>query len=65
MYRQVLKDQPNHFNALHLLGVIHYQRGDHAEAIRQIDAALKINPKIAAAYRTRGFALQKLKRSDG
>jgi protein O-GlcNAc transferase len=64
MYRQVLKDQPNHFNALHLLGVIHHQRGNHEEAVRHIDAALKINPKIAAAYRTRGFALQKLKRFD-
>ena len=46
MYRQLLKDQPNHFDALHLLGVIHHQRGHHAEAVRHIDAALTINPSL-------------------
>jgi predicted O-linked N-acetylglucosamine transferase (SPINDLY family) len=64
MYRQILKAQPNHWDSLHFLGVIHYQHGDYKEAVRQIDAALKINPKIAGAYQTRGVALQKLRRFD-
>ena len=64
MYRQILKDQPNHVDALHLLGVIHYQRGNHAEAVRHIDAALAINPMLASAYNNRGNALGKLTRFD-
>ena len=64
MYRQILRMKPNHWNGLLYLGVIHHQRGDHNEALHQIDATLKVNPTIAAAYRTRGNALEKLKRFD-
>jgi protein O-GlcNAc transferase len=64
VYRQILKDQPNHFHALHLLGVIHHQRGNHAEAVRHIDAALTINPMLASAYNNRGNALGELMRFD-
>src|SRR6516164_1044108 len=60
MYRHILGAQPNHFDALHLLGVICYQRGAHAEAIRYIDAALKINPNFASAYNNRGNVLGEL-----
>src|SRR5262249_9231445 len=63
-YLQILKAQPNHFDCLHLLGVIFSQRGNHAEAVRQIDVALKINPKAAPAHYNRGKALQELKRVD-
>jgi len=38
------------------------QRGDHKEAGRQIDAALKVNPKLVGAHETRGVGLQKLHR---
>src|SRR5262245_15177543 len=58
-YLQILKVQPNQFDCLHLLGVIFSQRGNHAEAVRQIDVALTINPK--AAY---GNALKELNRFD-
>jgi Flp pilus assembly protein TadD len=64
MYRQILKDQPNHFDALHFLGVIHHQRGNHVEAVRHIDAALTINPMLASAYNNRGNALGELMRFD-
>ena len=50
MYRQVLKAQPNHWDSLHFLGVIHHQRGDYREAVRQIDAAIRVRrrqPKLA------------------
>ena len=63
-YLQILKAQPNQFDCLHLLGVIFYQRGNHAEAVRQIDIALKINPKVASAHNNRGNALKELKRFD-
>jgi protein O-GlcNAc transferase len=54
IYGQILKGQPNHFDSLHLLGVIFSQRGNHAEAVRQIEVALKINPKAASAHSNRG-----------
>jgi protein O-GlcNAc transferase len=62
LYRRILAIQPGHFDALHLVGVIHYQRGEHIAAIRQIDAALKINPAAAAAHNNRGAALAELMR---
>ena len=68
MYRQILTDQPNHFDALYLLGFIHHQRGNHADAVRHIDAALAINPQALAikpnyadAFFTRGNALFRLR----
>ena len=64
VYRQILKMQPDHFDSVHLLGVTHSQRGDHAEAVRQIDVALQINPKDASAHNNRGIALQELKQFD-
>jgi protein O-GlcNAc transferase len=60
LYREVLRVQPRHFDSLHLLGVIHCQRGEMQDAVRQIDAALKINPKVAIAHNNRANALQAL-----
>jgi predicted O-linked N-acetylglucosamine transferase (SPINDLY family) len=62
LYRKILAILPGHFDALHLLGVIHHQRGEHIAAIRQVDAALKINPAAAAAHNNRGVALAGLNR---
>jgi len=53
LYRRVLQDVPQHFDSLHLLGVICYQHGDYAEAVRQIDFALTINPAVSDAYNNR------------
>ncbi len=58
LYRQVLQAQPRHFDSLHLLGVIHYQRGEYQEAVRQIDTALRINPRAAVAHNNLGNALK-------
>ena len=64
LYRQVLAAQPRHFDSMHLLGVIHYQRGEREAAIRQIDAALAVNPDVAAAHNNRGSALNDLGRAE-
>jgi tetratricopeptide (TPR) repeat protein len=63
-YRRVLEAYPKSFDCQHLLGVISYQRGNYADAIEQIDAALKINAGIADAHFNRGNVLKKLKRPD-
>jgi protein O-GlcNAc transferase len=62
IYGQILKTQPKHFESQFLLGVIHAQRGGHAEAVRQFDIALKLNPNSATVHNSRGVALGKLKR---
>src|SRR6516225_8175454 len=64
LYRQTLKAQPNHFDSLHMLGVIYSHMGRHPEAIRQIDVALRVNHNVASAHCNRALALQKLKRFE-
>jgi predicted O-linked N-acetylglucosamine transferase (SPINDLY family) len=63
-YRRALDSDPGHFEARHHLGIIHYQRGEHIAAIRQIDAALVVNRDVAAAHNNRGVALAALERSE-
>ena len=64
VYRQILEAHPNHFDSIHMLGVIANQRGNQEEAVRQFDLALKINPNAAPAYCNRGVALKELKLFD-
>jgi tetratricopeptide (TPR) repeat protein len=64
IYNRVLATQPDHFDARHLLGVVFLQRGNHSEALRQIDLALKKNANNAPALNNRGVALQELNRLD-
>jgi len=62
LYRQVLQAQPRHFDGLHLLGVLHFQRRRYEAAIHEIDLALKERPDVAAAHNTRAAALKELQR---
>jgi tetratricopeptide (TPR) repeat protein len=63
-YNQILATQPDHFDSLHLLGIVFHQRGDHAQALRHIDLALKINPNNIVALNNRGIALRELQRFE-
>jgi predicted O-linked N-acetylglucosamine transferase (SPINDLY family) len=58
LYEQVLSEQPAHFDALHLLGVIAAHRGDSRRAVELIDKALEIDAHNAVAHFNRGTALQ-------
>jgi protein O-GlcNAc transferase len=60
----ILARRPNHFDALHLLGVIAYQTTNLHQAEELIGHAIKINPNNAGAYYNRGNALKDLKRLD-
>ena len=62
LYRLVLDREPEHFGSLHLLGVVHAQRGAHEAALRYLDAALAINGNHPDALNNRGIALKELKR---
>jgi protein O-GlcNAc transferase len=63
LYRAILNVKPDDFDCLHLIGVIYHQRGDHEQAVRHIDAALQINPRLASAHNNRGNALSELQRN--
>ncbi len=59
-YERYWYSKPQHVNALHLLGAIAHQAGDHGLAVELIGKALKINPRCVDAYCNRGLALQAL-----
>jgi tetratricopeptide (TPR) repeat protein len=64
IYIQVLQRQPNHFDALHLLGVIAIQTKRTVRGIELIAKAIGLNANVATAHSNLGNALQELKRSE-
>ena len=50
LYREILKVQPNHDDALYLLGVVKYQRKNYDSAIADLKSVLKNNPQNSYAY---------------
>lgn len=61
-YKDILRQQPNHFDALHALGIIALQTQRTQQAVALITKAIGINPDVAEAYCNRGSALSDLKR---
>ena len=64
IYQQVLAKQPNHFDALHLSGVISLQSKNPGLAVELIGRAIEINVNDAAAYCNLGVALKELNRLE-
>ncbi len=58
IYRQILSTQPDHVEALHLLGVVDHQQGRHAQAIERMTAALRLQPKNSAVHGNLALALR-------
>src|SRR5215469_12873533 len=50
LYQQVLLTEPNSFGARHMLGVIRFQQGRKSDAIDFITGAVKLNPRVPAAW---------------
>jgi predicted O-linked N-acetylglucosamine transferase (SPINDLY family) len=63
-YRLVLKKRPDHFDALHMLGVSEKQLGNRDAAMRWIKRALLVDPKSAAAHSNLGSLLMDLGRFE-
>ena len=55
---------PRHFDAAHLLGVIHLRQGRPDAAERQIRLAIRINANVAMAHNSLGLLLKELDRLD-
>jgi tetratricopeptide (TPR) repeat protein len=53
----ILEHLPDDFDALHLLGMLHFQRRRLAESLRFLSAALKANPVSSEAMSNLGLAL--------
>src|SRR5438874_743546 len=64
IYRQILARQPNHPDALQLLGTIACQVGKHDVGLEMINRALAIAPRSAASYNALGDALRSMGRRD-
>jgi tetratricopeptide (TPR) repeat protein len=62
LYEQVLEFQPNHFDALQLLGTIAGQTKDFQKALELLSKALVINPHHILSHYNLGKALQELQR---
>src|SRR5262249_23887191 len=60
--RCLLAGEPKHARALHLLGGVLSQQGNHTEGLCFIDAALQIEGESAAIYNSRGNVLVALQR---
>jgi tetratricopeptide (TPR) repeat protein len=61
LYQKILAQEKENAVAMHLLGVLHHQQGDHAKAIELIGRAVAIRPNVPAfhanlaeAYRATG-----------
>lgn len=64
LYRQVLSYQPNHSDALHLLGALLHQCGRNAEAVGLLRRAVLLNPTAAVYHNNLGLALAGDKQFD-
>jgi tetratricopeptide (TPR) repeat protein len=56
LYELILNDDPNNFDALHLLGIVEHQQKNHKRAINLIRTAISVNPYYADAYNNLGNA---------
>jgi tetratricopeptide (TPR) repeat protein len=64
LYRDILAREPDHPDALHLLGAIAHQLGQHEQAVSLIELAIRAQPRAPAYYNNLGEALTALTRLD-
>jgi tetratricopeptide (TPR) repeat protein len=50
LYLSLLEQQPNHADALHMLGLLHHQQGQHARAVELIGRATALRPNAPAYH---------------
>jgi predicted O-linked N-acetylglucosamine transferase (SPINDLY family) len=64
IYHEVLARQPDHFDALHLLGLVAAQTGQPQRAIELIGRAIALNPNVPVLYSNLAKALGDLGRYE-
>ena len=55
-YQSILAKNPNHPDALHLLGVVAHQFGQHRQATELIGRAIRVRPDVPSFYANLGEA---------
>ena len=63
-YQRTLQTDPNHFDALHMLGVICLQDGQAEQGADWMRRAIAVNPDVAAVHSNLGLALTTLGRFE-
>ncbi len=61
-YLEVIRLQPRHFDALHLLGALAMQAGQYEEAVGLLNSAIGVDPRQAAAHANLAHAQRVLNR---
>ena len=64
LYCSILTYDPRNFDTLHLLGFLNFQRGRLLEALRLVEAALRVGEGHVAALLNRAFILHAIGRCD-
>jgi tetratricopeptide (TPR) repeat protein len=64
LYEKVLSLEPNHFDAIQLLGALSVQTKQYSEAIEFLSKAIQINPNLAECHSNLGISFKELKRFD-
>jgi tetratricopeptide (TPR) repeat protein len=64
MYQNILARNPNHSDALHLLGVVAHQLGQQQQAAELIGRAIALQPRIAAYHANLGEVWRTLGQLD-
>ncbi|MBR1160270.1 tetratricopeptide repeat protein [Bradyrhizobium elkanii] len=64
IYEDILRQQPNNFDALHLLGLVSAQTGRSERGVDLIRRAIRLNGNVADAHSNLGNALRALRRFD-
>jgi len=59
MYRRILDHVPQHPDALHLMGVLASQNGQHEAAVGFIEKAISVNPDVVDFHNNLGEALRR------
>ena len=54
-YEDVLRLDPSHFDATHMLGVVQYHRGRFDDALRLLTRAVQLRPNVAEAWGNLGI----------
>jgi protein O-GlcNAc transferase len=64
LYRAVLARDPAHFGATHLLGLLHFGKGELPAAAELIGRAIDLDPEVADPHSNLALVLQALRRPD-
>jgi tetratricopeptide (TPR) repeat protein len=64
LYNKILRKQPNHGEAVHLLGLIRFQQNDYLKAVALITRAVEIDPDFAAAHYNLGRCYEQIAENE-